>query len=333
MAEEEIIHKALESIGAKLLAKGKWKKTGPKELDGQLSLTINNNNLNFNIEIKTEVKEQMLPKIIELHKKYDPFLLVAARIYPKTRKLLYEYNIPYLEVNGNFFLKRDNLLFFIDNNPPIHITPKGKNRAFSKTGVRVVYELLQDKCLINQPYRLIADKTKTSIGNITNIINGLNQLGFLIPSNKKEKLLINKNNLLEKWADAYTSKLKPQLKVGTFDFAHPDNYLNWEKINLKEGKTCWGGEPAADLLTHFLQPEEFILYTTETYSEVMRNYKLIPHDKGKIKIYKKFWSTGEIIKHAAPPLITYADLIDTGNSRCIETAKKIYEKYLRKLLE
>jgi hypothetical protein len=49
-----------------------------------------------------------------------------------------------------------------------------------------------------------------------------------------------------------------------------------------------------------------------------------------VYVYKKFWKDAdEIVKNAAPPILVYADLINTGNKRCIETAQNLYEKYLK----
>jgi hypothetical protein len=35
-------------------------------------------------------------------------------------------------------------------------------------------------------------------------------------------------------------------------------------------------------------------------------------------------------KRVAPPPLIYADLIETGDARCVETAHMIYERYLKK---
>ena len=51
---------------------------------------------------------------------------------------------------------------------------------------------------------------------------------------------------------------------------------------------------------------------------------VLPKEGGEIKIYQKFWleksETGIV-----PPLLIYADLMGSGNSRCIEIAKIIYD--------
>jgi hypothetical protein len=332
MTEEEIIHKALENLEKTLKIKGKWAKTGQKELDGQLTLNINKEHFRLNVEIKKELRAHMMQRILDYNAKHPPFMLVAGRLFPKMKGELRQNNVAYLEANGNFFLKTENLWFCIDTNPAIEIEEDNRNRAFNKTGLRVVYEFLQNKDLINHPYRNIAEQTLTAIGNITNIIKGLRQEGFILPVNKQDVVLVNKENLIRKWVEAYEYNLKPTLKIGTFRFVNDNDYLNWNTIPLREGKTWWGGEPAGDLLTNYLRPEELTLYTTEARAELMKNYRLAPDEDGKVKIYKKFWNTGELIPNVVPPLLAYADLLNTGNQRCIETAQKIYEQNIKHAL-
>jgi hypothetical protein len=156
----------------------------------------------------------------------------------------------------------------------------------------------------------------------------LRNQGFLIEKNKQTYELTNKKALLNKWMAGYKDKLKPLLPIATFRFLKEDEYTRWKKLPLKKGETCWGGEPAADLLTGYLKPGEYTLYTLEKRSELIKNYRLVPDEKGNIKAYQKFWKDEEL-KTIAPPLLVYADLINTGDRRCIETAQKIYDQYLQ----
>ncbi|MCS6973975.1 MAG: type IV toxin-antitoxin system AbiEi family antitoxin [Cyclobacteriaceae bacterium] len=329
MTEPEIIYKALEKLNNNLKIRGKWKKTHYTKLDGQLDLIIDKTRLQFNVEIKQELKSHLLPQILRYHKDHQPFILVAGRLYPKMKEQLRQYNISYIESNGNIFLKNENMWLFIDSYPPLEINEEKKGRSFTKSGVRFIYELLHNPEMINKSYRIIAQETQISVGNITNIIHSLKRNGFIINLDDKNMILVNKEKLVEKWTEAYENSLKPTLKIGTFRFINQNDYVNWKKIQLNKESACWGGEPAADLLTNYLHPEKFILYTTETYEQLIKNYKLIPDEKGKVCAYQKFWNSGEVIPLAAPPLITYADLVHSENPRCIETAHKIYEQYLK----
>jgi len=127
----------------------------------------------------------------------------------------------------------------------------------------------------------------------------------------------------------YEKRLKPTLAIGTFRFLNKDDFYNWKDIPLKKGKTLWGGEPAGDLLTNYLRPEELTLYTNEERSDLMKNYRLVPDLEGNIKVFKQFWTDEQADIKTVHPLLAYADLINKGDRRCTETAQKIYDEYLQ----
>lgn len=120
-----------------------------------------------------------------------------------------------------------------------------------------------------------------------------------------------------------------QCNIGTYRFLKETEFNNWRWIELNNGKTWWGGEPAGDLLTGYLRPAELTLYTNETRNELMKNYRLIPDEKGNVIVYKKFWQNEEENDNFVPPLLVYADLINSDDSRCQETGVMVYKKFLQ----
>ncbi len=332
MTEQEIIHLALENLQKQTGITGRWEPAVQKQLDGKVFLDIENRNIKYNVEIKKELRNHHLQQITALNRQYAPFMVVATRLFPKIKDELRNQNIAYLEANGNVFLKNNGTWLWIETNPPLHIDNKTGNRAFTKTGLKVAFLFLQDETQVNRTYRQIAEQTGTGIGNITNIINSLKQDGFLLTIAKNEYRLNNKKALLDKWIAAYDLRLKPTLKIGTFRFLKEEDFNNWKNLPLQNGKTWWGGEPAGDLLTNYLRPAELTLYTTETRNDLIKNYRLIPDEKGNVKAYQKFWQYDEVNDNVVPPLLVYADLINTNDRRCTETAQKIYDGFLQNKL-
>lgn len=332
MNEQEIINLALENLQRNAQIQGKWEAFDRRGPDGQLTLDIVNQQIRFYVVIKNELRNQHLKQIIAFNQDYSPLMVVATRLFPKIKEELRLNSIAYLEANGNIFLKNKETTLWIDTNKPIETEKKTGSRAFTKTGLKVVFQFLIDENWVNRPYRQIAEQTGTGIGNITNIITGLKQDGFLLPISKNEYKLNNKKELLNKWITAYDMRLKPTLKIGTFRFLKEADFNNWKNTPIQNGKTWWGGEPAADLITNFLRPAELTLYTTETRNELIKNYRLIPDEKGNIKIFNKFWQPEEGYDHVTPVLLVYADLINTNDRRCTETAQKIYDEFLQNKL-
>lgn len=327
--KDDLIHIALENLQRTTQIKGTWRKHDTMEIDGVLELPFKNQVLNYNVEIKQEIRNHQLPDIIKMSNDFSPFMVVAQHIFPKIKEELKKNNIAYLETNGNVWLQQNDVLLWIEGQKPNQEIKKKSNRAFTKTGLKVVFHFLIHEEDINLTYRELEDITDFSLGNISNVIKGLKELGFLIKLNKNEFKLTNKQELIEKWITAYHETLKPSLQIGTFRFLKTEDFVDWEKIELKKGKTFWGAEPAADLLTNYLHPAELTLYTVETRNELIQNYRLIPVDNGNIKVYQKFWHHHETGNNTVPPLLIYADLMNSNDRRCTETAQKIYDEYLR----
>ncbi|HEV7350968.1 type IV toxin-antitoxin system AbiEi family antitoxin [Telluribacter sp.] len=329
MTEEQIVYQALENLLQTTQLKGSWNKGGIKPLDGTLQLRTNDELLQYNVAVKKELRTHLLPQILGLNEVHQPFMLIAARLFPKIKEELRKHNVSYLEANGNLYLRTPEKWFWIEANSPLPIEQNSRNRAFTKTGLRVLFEFLMNFSMINWSYRQIAEQTGTSIGNITHVMNGLKQEGFLVSITRNEYRLERIDYLLSRWITAYEQTLKPSLKIGRFRFLEKSQFTNWKDIQLNKPKTLWGGEPAGDLLTNFLKPAELTLYTEESRTELMKQYRLLPDEGGDIQVYQKFWQKDATDQATVPPLLVYADLINMNDRRCTETAQKIYNEYIQ----
>ena len=320
---------ALVNLQRTAQIKGKWMDIAQNKasngFNGQIEFVLNQIPMKFNAEVKNNLRAINLPLIYKLAKEQAPLIIVADLIFPKIKEELRNHDIAYLEANGNIWLKTDETLLWIDANKTLPVEKDKINRAFTKTGLKVVFDFLRNEALINAPYREIAQQTDVALGNVNYILNGLKEKGFLLKKDKDRNELTNKKELLNTWIIKYAEKLKPELEIGTFRFLRDNDFVNWKKLPLKKGKTWWGGEPAGNILTNYLKPAELTLYTLETRNDIIKHYKLIPDSKGNIKVFKKFWKDDDA-ENTVPPLLVYTDLVNTGDHRCIETAEKIYDE-------
>ncbi|NOX84737.1 MAG: hypothetical protein GXO86_02040 [Chlorobi bacterium] len=285
-----------------------------------------NNVLQFETEIRKEIRLHQIPAIIKQLDNEKQYIIIAQNIYPTAKEWLREYGISYLDASGNIFLKNNGIFIWIDSQKKIKELKGTGNRAFTKTGLKVLFHMLVDKELVNLPHREIASVTGVALGNIPQIITGLKEKGFLLPLEKKKYIWENRKELLNQWITGYENLLKPSLYRGKFK-ARSD----WRNIVLNAEKTVWGGEPAGDLLTNHLRPEEFTLYTLESNYDLMKNYRLIPDEQGNILVYQMFWvnSSNSVI---APELLIYADLIMKKDKRCVETSQLIFDEFIKEIL-
>ena len=111
--------------------------------------------------------------------------------------------------------------------------------------------------------------------------------------------------------------------IKEMDFVDSESWENWERIILPEGM-YWGGEGGAYILNHYMIPEQFDIYTETPSIKLMMTKKVRFQENGRIKLYQKFWK-GIWHEKVAPKILVYADLLGSGNSRCIEAAKRLVE--------
>lgn len=317
--EQEIIHIALQNLNQFTGIEAQWNNSGP--LDGQLEINVNGQRHNFTVEVKREVRTHQLPQVEDYFHRNEHFLLIANRLFPKIKEELREKKIPYLEANGNIFLKKEGLFLFVDTQKPLNIEKTKGNRAFTKTGLKVLFYMLQHKEAIQLTQRELAEKADVGLGNIPQVVDGLKETRYLIPLNNKTYVWENKKALLERWIAEYATVLRPKLLKERYTLKG-----NWQEIQFDNHKTVWGGEPAADILTNHLRPEKFLIYTKENRMELIKNYKLMPDKNGEVEVLEMFWKENE--GKTAPPLLLYADLMLEGGKRNKETAEKIYHEYI-----
>ncbi|MDD5151846.1 MAG: type IV toxin-antitoxin system AbiEi family antitoxin [Flavobacterium sp.] len=328
MNEIEILNNAIHNLEKNIPLNWDWKTVDynkDKEVDGELNIIVNNQQKIFFVEIKKDVKNHQLFNILNYKNKFINFLLVAEKLYPKVKKELRENRVNYLESNGNVYINTDDLFLYIDTNE-VTKTPKEKgNRAFTKTGLKVIFHFLLNPKLINQTQREIAEVTNVALGNIPLIINGLLETNLIVRLNKNEYVINNYEELLNKWITEFEQTLKATLFKQRFRFQNKDK--DWRTLQLNTDKTVWGGEPAGDIITNHLRPEKFTLYTKETTKELIINYKLLPDDEGEVAVYDMFWDN-DYNTNTAPNELVYADLMITDDKRCKETAKLIFDEYI-----
>ncbi|MDZ7718421.1 MAG: type IV toxin-antitoxin system AbiEi family antitoxin [Balneolaceae bacterium] len=323
MKEEEIVHTAIENLEPTLL-KGKWHpyKKNNKILDGVLELWYEDQNVRFDAIVKKELRTYQVEQLIQQAGNYKNLMVIAYKLFPGLKKKLKGHRINYLEANGNLFVNAENLLLFLDGDKKLNKTDKTGNRAFTPTGLKVLFEFLRDKRLINQTQREIAEKAGVALGNIPKVLQGLMDTGQIYKLDKKKYAFHDRKELLQQWIREYHNTLKPTLEMGRYTAKRTED---WKEIPLNLTKTVWGGEPAADLLTNYLKPGVLTLYTEETKKDLMVNYGLMPDKEGNLFAYQKFWKNDET-DNTAPPILVYADLIMTNDKRCIETANILFNE-------
>ena len=320
----------------------------------------------FTTEIKKWAQHANLGAVIEqIRRLPGQGLLVADYVNPNMAMKLKQEKIQFIDTAGNAYLNVHPLYVFIKGNKPLadaivttqtmdnqirapqgrHITrlPRGgkgmKTRAFTNTGLKVIYAFLCHPELVTAPYREIAERADVAVGTVGWVITDLKELGFLQgKANKDDRQLRNLWKLLDRWVEAYPENLQPKQFIGGFI---ADNPYWWKEVDIEKYHGYWGGEIAGAKYTDYLQPEIVTVYAQDdTYKKLILEQRLRPagmrpQAKGTwVELYKAFWNdTLNQDKQIVHPVLAYADLIATGDTRNHEVARMIYDKYLAQYIE
>lgn len=303
----------------------------PFPIDAVVQVTFRNVKQKFYGEVKGEVRRPVLSRLLDqFGKEKDKWLLIAKYIPSPVKEDLRKNGINYLEATGNCYINTGNIYLYINDREIKPVRQAARGKLWNASGMKLLFVLIQDPQMVGANYRTLADVAGIALGSISPLMEELRQEGFIKSHQPgKDEALVERNRLLARWTELYPLLLRPKLVMGTFRFLanHPDSA--W-RLPQPEGIN-WGGEPAGDLYTHNLVPETFTIYTTRQTNELVKSLKIVPDEKGKIVVLRKFWKDwpgSQSAPFAVPPLLAYADLIDGNDSRNWEIAEKIKSTYL-----
>lgn len=288
--------------------------------DATFNFLISINAEPLHVTIKKEVRPGSLNVLNETFEQKKNMLLVADYITPLAKEKLKHRHINYIDSFGNAYLNLEKVKLYIEKSNAKPIVNES-SEIFSPSGAKLLFELLQHPEHINTTYRDLAEACAISLGSVSKIMKALLRDGYAVRVNKKQLQLVKRKELLERWIPLINEKVLPTYKVGNFNFIKNNN---WKNINLE---VQWGGEPGAALLNQYLNPEKFSLFTNHYKNDIIKNGMLLPNPNGDVAIYKPFWKNQE--KRTVSPLLIYAQLMYSGNDRNIETAKLIYDEYIK----
>lgn len=344
-AEADILDRAIDAVaretGLHLHIHEFGGKDDQREIDAVL--TIQGHKERLAAEVKRWAPQANLGALInQVQALPMKGVLVADYVNPKMAEKLREQRVQFIDTLGNAYLDM----------PPVYVLVTGKrkpkqegrlkgdtNRAFDRTGLKVVFTFLCRPELVAAPYREIAEVAGVALGTVGWVVNGLKAAGFIFEyGNNKGRELVDYKRLLDRWVETYPEKLRPKAHIGDF---YADNPYWWKEFDVQEFHGYWGGEIAAAHYTQYLKPAVVTLYLPkEAKSKFLARTRLraVPEavfeEAGAVKLYQTFWRDAalpfvDIAKPGlVPPVLAYADLIATADPRNLEAAGMIYDEYI-----
>jgi hypothetical protein len=339
--EREMLERAIgalkESTGidARIEVPADGERSG-KETAATIGLSTEDHRWAFTAVVKKSLTNDILGYVIaELREaRSQPGVLITRYVTPNQAEKLRRANAQFIDTTGNAFLNQPPLFVLVTGNrrseSPVKARPA---RIFSSAGIRVLFALLCRPALAAASYRDIAAAADVSLGAVSQVMEDLKSAGYLINREEREgregreRRLMKHEELIRRWGEAYSERLRPKLLVSRFSAEKADW---WKEVQLEEMNACWSGEVAAAKLTKYLRPQIKTIYAPNKLAALQLKFRFRQDKNGDIELLKKFWTFD---RNAAPPdiapaLLVYADLMASGDERNIETAGMIYDRYI-----
>lgn len=310
--------------------------------DGVVRLGHGGKTQRYAVEVKRQLRTATLGAALhQLDQKADlhqlPGLLVADYIAPDLAETLHAQGRAFLDTAGNAYLQQPGVLLWVTGRKPARKAAAPQlGRAFQPTGLQVVFALLCHPDWVNLPYRDLAARAGVAHGTVGWAMGDLMEQGFVteLKGKRGTRRLYQGERLLALWTDAYARQLRPRTLLGRYHVPTLDGWQDWP---LDKHGAQWGGEPAAALLTRYLKPGELTLYADKLPGLLAAKYKFAkepaPGRTAVVEVRRRFWHFPEEgAQPCVPPVLVYADLLATGDARCIETAKRLYDEHVVRLV-
>lgn len=293
--------------------------------------------VDYVVEVKRAIGPATLGAIVaQLRHAADtagrPPLLVTDHATPPIADQLRELEQQFADAAGNAYLDGPGLLVYVTGRKPEGTLAAARpGRAFTAGGLKVLFALICDPALADMPHRAIAAAAGVALGAVPAVLADLQVHGYLLTAKKTRRLNATKR-LLDDWALAYARTLRVKTLLGKYVVPHFDTWRDWR---LDPAQARWGGEPAANLLVRYLKPGTLTIYADKLPPRLMVEQRLVAAGlhmhEGLLEVRKPFW--GETLhpegrQETVPAALVYADLLATGDGRCIETAQMVYDGYL-----
>ena len=317
----------LETYGLTARIEGRGVQLPKTRADALVRIGYGDCEVTYAVEMRRGLRPNGLGAVLhQLERLGEQGLLVADHVTPPMAEALRARKIPFVDAAGNAFLDQPPLFVWVKGEKP-HAAGGGAEpmgRAFQASGLQVLFALICHPEWAALPYRELAQRANVAHGTVGWVMAELPKLGFMATLRGKRRLM-QRERLLQQWAEFYPRTLRPRLLLGRY---RAENLAWWNTIEPTQYGAVLGGEPAGGRITHYLRPGAATFYTHKIDPRLLVDLRLRTDANGNVEIYRRFWTFDGDDAGLAPAPLVYADLMATGDGRCIETARMIYDEHL-----
>lgn len=267
--------------------------------------------------------------------------IVTPRVSSRTAERLRDLGANFLDANGNAYVRFDNVLIDVRgrsgevDSSKYALTPTGTN-LFSTKRTQVMFALISWPDLVNAVLKDLAAVSGVSIGAAQSTLQLMEQAAFIVATGTRraDRRLQHVDAMIDAWVAAYPTGLgaPARTKLLHGEFSRTTLESSSDAIDLS-------GEAAAQWIR---RPETLTIYTRNggvPREAAQAGRWTTSTNEPNIFVRKRFWTDpAEALEgaetrtpgiHIAPPLLVYADLMASGESRQREAAAQYRSEHAR----
>ena len=258
-------------------------------------------------------------------------LLVTPYMTPALAERCKEIGLFFLDTAGNMYLRKPGLhLFVTGKRRPLELQHIEETRLNNAAALKLMFAFLCKPDLLNKTYRDAAQLGRVALGTVGQVVKELEakRIVTTLGAVTQTRKFVNPARVIQDWVAFYPANLRPKQNPQRFRTTE----IGWAReIDLTKFDAYWGGEMAAQKLTRYLTPETLTIYTRQNPARLIAGQRMRADVTGNVEILDAFWHPDLDLtedRDVVPPLLAYADLMTTTDSRNLETAKLLYDRHI-----
>ncbi|MHB2027141.1 MAG: type IV toxin-antitoxin system AbiEi family antitoxin [Elusimicrobiota bacterium] len=215
-------------------------------------------------------------------------------------------------------------------------------RIIEVGGLKICHLLLTRPDLLRKPLRTIAREAWVGLGTAHTVMRELMAMRWVLPGKNDERRLADPKALLDTFVRGYALKLRPACLIGRYRHRNTNpgeilkafrNRIVHQGIGTPGMGWAVTGGLAAREMTQYLEPDNVTLFVDKATEQIIRQETMLPDKNGNVTLLRLFApnAIGHIGQEGIPyatPLLVYAELLNEGGPRELETAQMLFEKQI-----
>lgn len=288
---------------------------------------------------RTATRNQALHIILQLKAFGGDAIVFADWIPEPTANEFRKAGVFFADAQGNIFIRKPpHVIVDIRGQKPEHPLKAEPGRLIEPGGLKVIHYLLTHPEAAGDPLRTIAERAGVGLATAHAVTRELERGQWILPAAGDKRRFGDLKGLVELFVRGYALKLRPACVLGRYRHQRraPQEILQGFAQRLADTPGRWAvtGGMAAKQLTQHLEPDTVELFVDDQAMAKLKAEPMLRDDaNGNVTILHLFGAAAIMDKPRAPwplatPILVYAELLEAGGAREVETAKMIYDRFL-----